>query len=138
MSSFGTQCHYFSKKTWNAFLDFINQSGSLESNVRLMSVESISMAFPEPVWWRLRRDFLINAYQWKRINSKYCREAIVGNIPQLVMHAVAYAIDLRSSDIHLEPLKILRANSLPCGWRFASHYGIPAQHSSGRGFRIKS
>lgn len=37
---------------------------------------------------------------------KVLQEAIVGgNIPQLVMHAVAYAIDLRSSDIHLEPLK---------------------------------
>ena len=34
------------------------------------------------------------------------QDAIVGgNIPQLVMNAVSYAIDLRSSDIHIEPLK---------------------------------
>src|SRR3989338_755544 len=34
------------------------------------------------------------------------QDAIVGgNIPQLVMHAVAHAIDLRASDIHIEPLK---------------------------------
>lgn len=34
------------------------------------------------------------------------QDAIVGgNIPQLVMNAVAHAIDLRSSDIHIEPLK---------------------------------
>ncbi len=32
------------------------------------------------------------------------QDAIVGgNIPQLVMNAVSYAIDLRSSDIHIEP-----------------------------------
>jgi type II secretory ATPase GspE/PulE/Tfp pilus assembly ATPase PilB-like protein len=34
------------------------------------------------------------------------QNAIVGgNIPQLVMEAVGHAIDLRSSDIHIEPLK---------------------------------
>jgi len=34
------------------------------------------------------------------------QDAIVGgNIPQLVMNSVAHAIDLRSSDIHIEPLK---------------------------------
>lgn len=34
------------------------------------------------------------------------QNAIVGgNIPQLVMNAVAHAIELRSSDIHIEPLK---------------------------------
>jgi len=34
------------------------------------------------------------------------QDAIVGgNIPQLVMNAVSYAIDMRSSDIHVEPLK---------------------------------
>lgn len=34
------------------------------------------------------------------------QDAIVGgNIPQLVMNAVSYAIDLRSSDIHIEPLQ---------------------------------
>lgn len=34
------------------------------------------------------------------------QESIVaGNIPQLVMNAVAHAIELRSSDIHIEPLK---------------------------------
>jgi type II secretory ATPase GspE/PulE/Tfp pilus assembly ATPase PilB-like protein len=34
------------------------------------------------------------------------QDAIVGgNIPQLVMHMVGHAIDLRSSDIHVEPLK---------------------------------
>ena len=34
------------------------------------------------------------------------QDAIVGgNIPQLVMNAVAHAIDLRSSDIHIEPQK---------------------------------
>ncbi len=34
------------------------------------------------------------------------QDAIVGgNIPQLVMNAVAHAIELRSSDIHIEPLK---------------------------------
>lgn len=30
---------------------------------------------------------------------------IAGNIPQLVMNAIAYAIDMRSSDIHIEPSK---------------------------------
>lgn len=30
---------------------------------------------------------------------------VAGNIPQLVMNAVAYAIEIRSSDIHMEPLK---------------------------------
>ncbi|MBT4385182.1 type II/IV secretion system protein [Candidatus Peregrinibacteria bacterium] len=41
-------------------------------------------------------------------NSKLqaLQNAIVGgNIPQLVMEAVAHAIELRSSDIHIEPLK---------------------------------
>ena len=34
------------------------------------------------------------------------QDAIVGgNIPQLVMNAVAHAIDLRSSDVHIEPQK---------------------------------
>lgn len=34
------------------------------------------------------------------------QDAIVGgNIPQLVMNAVSYAIDSRASDIHIEPLK---------------------------------
>lgn len=34
------------------------------------------------------------------------QDAIVGgNIPQLVMNAVSYAIDMRASDIHIEPLK---------------------------------
>lgn len=34
------------------------------------------------------------------------QDAIVGgNIPQLVMNAVSYAIETRSSDIHIEPLK---------------------------------
>jgi type II secretory ATPase GspE/PulE/Tfp pilus assembly ATPase PilB-like protein len=34
------------------------------------------------------------------------QDAIVGgNIPQLVMNSVAYAIDMRASDIHIEPLK---------------------------------
>lgn len=51
-----------SRKNLERFLDFINQSGSLESNVRLMSVESISMAFPEQFGGAYDVTFLINAY----------------------------------------------------------------------------
>ena len=30
---------------------------------------------------------------------------LAGNIPQLVMSMISYAIDLRSSDVHVEPQK---------------------------------
>lgn len=38
--------------------------------------------------------------------AKALQDAIVGgNIPQLVMNAVAYAIESRASDVHIEPMK---------------------------------
>jgi len=51
-----------SRKNLERFLDFIDQSGSLESNVRLMSVESMSMTFPEQFGGAYDVTFLINAY----------------------------------------------------------------------------
>ncbi|MFT7184457.1 MAG: type II secretory ATPase GspE/PulE/Tfp pilus assembly ATPase PilB-like protein [Oceanicoccus sp.] len=40
------------------------------------------------------------------VKLQQLQDAIVGgNIPQLVMNAVSYAIDTRASDIHIEPLK---------------------------------
>ena len=51
-----------SKKNLTEFLEYIESSGSLESEVRLMSIERMSISYPEEFGGEYEVNFSINAY----------------------------------------------------------------------------
>ena len=75
-----------------------------------MSIDNLRLSYPEEFGGEYSVEFQIKAYFSQEIDGQSklqaLQDAIVGgNIPQLVMNALSYAIEIRCSDVHIEPLK---------------------------------